>query len=173
MVREEADVIRKGSQNHRVLLALADHQWHTTAAIHRAVGPCRLNSRVAELRDRHGFDIWCEQIPGRTGAHAFRYRLASDIPRHLVEDDLRRRLEARQRRDEVPRTPDTRFRLYRLAGSHLELLDTAATLYRLGGLLIMHAEMGRFAGSAIGVLDTHGTDEKQGHWIINPWDTTP
>lgn len=39
------------SQCDAILAVLKDGEWHTIDEIHRIVGPCRLNSRVAELRD--------------------------------------------------------------------------------------------------------------------------
>lgn len=71
-------MIKPGSQNARILEALADGEWHTTAAIHSAAGFSRLNSRVAELRDVHGYDIPCRPIEGMPpGPHAQRYRLVA------------------------------------------------------------------------------------------------
>lgn len=71
-------MIKPGSQNAGILAALADGEWHTTAAIHQAAGFSRLNSRVAELRDVHGYDIPCRSIEGiPPGPHAQEYRLVA------------------------------------------------------------------------------------------------
>lgn len=69
-----------GSQVDRIAAVLADGEWHTTSAIHRVVGFCRLNSRVAELRARltvYGKTIECRHVAGAAkGADAYEYRLA-------------------------------------------------------------------------------------------------
>lgn len=69
-------MIRPGSQNAAILEALGDGQWHTTAAIHTAAGFSRLNSRVSELRVKHGYTIEQRHVDGAgTGPHAHEYRL--------------------------------------------------------------------------------------------------
>lgn len=68
---------RPGSQNARILAVLDDEHWHTVSQIHSVVGPCRLNSRIAELRKK-GNAILCRRIPGKTGAEAYEYRLLPD-----------------------------------------------------------------------------------------------
>jgi len=42
--------------------------------IHAAIGPCRLNSRAAELRAR-GVQIVCVRLPGVSGPEAYVYRI--------------------------------------------------------------------------------------------------
>lgn len=64
------------SQNDRVLAALADGRWRTVPELHARVGPCRLNSRVAELRKR-GHRIECRTVAGRVGPARYEYRLVS------------------------------------------------------------------------------------------------
>jgi hypothetical protein len=58
------------SQCERILAFLADGLPHRMEDIHRAVGFCRLNSRVAELRSR-GYSIVCDKTGG-----IYVYRLA-------------------------------------------------------------------------------------------------
>lgn len=65
------------SQNERILALLSDRQPHRVPDIHRAVGTCRLNSRVAELRKRlrrEGQTIVCRHLEG-TGAEAYEYQI--------------------------------------------------------------------------------------------------
>lgn len=66
--------VQPGSQNARILDVLADREWHSTAAIHRAAGFSRLNSRIAELRPR-GYVI--EHRGEGFGADLHEYRLIS------------------------------------------------------------------------------------------------
>lgn len=68
---------RAPSQNERILALLSDRQPHRVPDIHRAVGTCRLNSRVAELRKRlrrEGQTIVCRHLSG-TGAEAYEYQI--------------------------------------------------------------------------------------------------
>jgi hypothetical protein len=51
------------SQCKQILQVLADGREHEMRDIHREVGFCRLNSRVAELRSR-GHDIVCRRAGG-------------------------------------------------------------------------------------------------------------
>jgi len=67
-------VIRAGSQNARLLDALADGEWHTSTELHERCGYMRTNSRIAELRS-HGHRILGESVPGKTGTDGYRYRL--------------------------------------------------------------------------------------------------
>lgn len=68
--------LKPGSQNQLIVAALADGEWHTTADVHRAAGFSRLNSRVSELRTKHGYRIEQRHIPGAgSGPHAHEYRL--------------------------------------------------------------------------------------------------
>lgn len=77
-------------------------------------------------------------------------------------------------RNSVPRDRAHRFRLYRLYRGKLELIATAPTPGQLGQRIVTLGRKGfEFAGSTIGILDTHGTDASEGSWILNPWDTKP
>ncbi len=62
------------SQCDRLLAVLADGGWHSVPEIHWLIGPCRLNSRAAELRAR-GVQIVCERTPGVSGPGAYAYRI--------------------------------------------------------------------------------------------------
>ena len=63
----------------RILHALRDGHWHTTAQLYRDVGPCILHSRIADLR-RKGHNVQGRHVPGRTGADGYQYRLAATAP---------------------------------------------------------------------------------------------
>lgn len=52
------------SQSADLLALLSDGRPHEMRAIHRAIGFCRLNSRVSELRDR-GYRIECDKTGGQ------------------------------------------------------------------------------------------------------------
>lgn len=71
-------MIKPGSQNARVLEVLADGLGHSAAEIHARAGFMRLNSRVAELRSKHGFDISCVQT-GPAGPEHFVYQLHTPL----------------------------------------------------------------------------------------------
>lgn len=69
----------------RILHALRDGEFHTTAALYREVGPCILHSRVSDLRKR-GHNVQGRHVPGQTGANGYEYRLLPsvtyvDVPR--------------------------------------------------------------------------------------------
>ena len=150
------------SQGERVLRVLADGQWHTTAEIHRRAGTMRLNSRIAELRKK-GREIECEHLPRKTGPRAYRYRWmnAPTLPPAVNGDAP---LEP-----EVPRTPEHRFRIYVVPRyEEQELIATAPTPAMVGIRLCELGEKGKLHGCCVGILDTHGTDEKPGTWLLNP-----
>jgi hypothetical protein len=63
------------SQCDRLLEALSDGGWHTTAALHRDAGFMIVHSRIAELRAR-GHVVEHDHTGG-VGAAAHRYRLVS------------------------------------------------------------------------------------------------
>lgn len=67
-----------GSQTSRILALLSDRRPHRVPEIHRVVGTCRLNSRIAELRPRlkpDGLTIVCRHIEGLSGPEAYEYTL--------------------------------------------------------------------------------------------------
>jgi hypothetical protein len=74
------------SQAARILEVLDDERWHTVAEIHRRAGYSRLNSRVSELRNKHGHAIECRHVKGKTGTEGYEYRLIK--PTTPVEDLL-------------------------------------------------------------------------------------
>ena len=59
----------------KILDALRDGQWHTTAQLYRDCGPMILHSRISDLRHK-GFDVEGRHVPGMTGADGYEYRLA-------------------------------------------------------------------------------------------------
>lgn len=153
---------RDPSQCDRILDALRHGGWMTTAAIHREAGFSRLNSRVSELRKR-GHVIEHEHVPGKTGAKGSRYRWVG-APAPTAPEQLEFVAPS------VPRTPDERFRLYaRGKGRDLRLLATCATPEAVGVAVATLGAEGEFEGKAFGLLDTYGTDERTGTWIVNPW----
>ena len=58
----------------KILDALRDGQWHTTAQLYRECGPMILHSRISDLRHK-GFQIEGRHVPGQTGARGYKYRL--------------------------------------------------------------------------------------------------
>lgn len=168
-------MIRAQSQNARILRALSDGRWHSVAQIHRKAGPTRLNSRVSELRSKHGFQIEHERLPGRRGALGHRYRLLNPpaAAELIALFDPHPAPVLTLVRSEVPRDLEHRYRIYRMVYDELELLGTAAEPEDLGFVIIQLGEQEAFARSCIGLLDTHGTDDEPGTWLIQPWDTSP
>lgn len=164
--------IRQGSQNARILGSLANGRWHTTARIHREAGTSRLNSRISELRN-YGYVIEHEKVPGKTGPRGHRYRLLG-VPDGTPLPQARMVLErlAERRADQVtPRTPDKRFRLYRLCDDDsLDLVGTCAEPEEIGWEIIRLSAEGEWGRCSFGLLDTHGRDGNPGTWILNPWD---
>jgi hypothetical protein len=166
--------VKPGSQNARILRALADGSWHSVANIHRKAGTSRLNSRVSELR-KYGYVIEHDTVPGKVGSLGHRYRLlnppsATELaaiidPASYVSHGIPR--------DEVPRDSTHRFRIYKMRYDELILLATATTAEDVGVAIVTLGNEGEFAGGCLGILDTHGTDEAQGTWTVQPWDTNP
>jgi hypothetical protein len=157
---------QRQTQGERILRVLSDGAWHTTSEIHRRAGFSRLNSRVSELRKR-GALIECQHLPGRgSGPRAYRYRWTNIPPavRLRVKEEGPPKVE-------VPRTLDTRYRIYRVPRfGEQELVDTAPTPEELGVKLVRLAAEGEFANSCIGILDSHGIpkEEEPGTWLVNP-----
>jgi len=162
--------VRGNSQNARILRALAGGRWVTTSELYRRCGGMVLHSRVSELRG-YGYELEHDTVPGRVGALGHRYRLLGnpEIPEVVTQHPPGVVLA----RDEVPRDPDHRFRIYRMIYDELELVGTAATAIGVGSEFIRLGRDGVFSGSCAGLLDTHGTDDASGTWLISPWDTTP
>jgi hypothetical protein len=173
--------VKSGSQCHRVLAVLADYKPHTVPEIHRKAGTMRLNSRIAELRDRYGYDIACEHVSRRKGAAAYRYKLSppawGPLPPELAE--LRQQREQAAAFDPTavpwdnvaPRRPEEKFRIYALRdGDQLDLIATCATPAAVGVALVTLGSEGEFKEAAVGILDSNGTDERPGKWLVSPWE---
>lgn len=62
----------------RILHALRDGEFHTTAALYREVGPCILHSRISDLRAK-GHNVEGRHVPGQTGATGYEYRLLPSV----------------------------------------------------------------------------------------------
>ena len=163
--------VRPNSQNARILKTLSDGSFHSVANIHRKAGASRLNSRVSELR-KYGYEIEKEQVAGKSGSLGFRYRLLnppSAAELATIVDDLPVAIP----REEVPRDLSHRFRIYRTRYDELDLVGTAATPEEIGVAFYDLGLRGVFKGSCAGLLDTHGTVEVAGAWILDPFDTSP
>lgn len=159
--------VRPNSQAARILRVLADGKWHTAAKIERAAGKSRLSARVSELR-RRGFQIEHERVPGKAGLLGHRYRLLGkpEIPEAPERPDELIRLD----RNAIPRTAEHRYRIYRQRYDELELVATAENACELGKKLVEFGRAKQFVGSCVGVLDTFGTNEIQGDWVLDPFD---
>jgi hypothetical protein len=130
-----------------------------------------VNSRVSELR-RRGYRIEHRTNRG-AGALAHSYRLRDRLESDLIESLAATNGAPALDRDAIPRDLDHRYRIYRMVYDELELVGTARTKTALGGEIIRLAEQGGFERSCVGLLDTHGTADEPGSWLINPWDTNP
>ncbi len=69
----------------RILEALRDGRFHTTADLYREVGPMILHSRISDLRKK-GHNVEGRHVPGQSGADGYAYRLLPsvsfvDVPR--------------------------------------------------------------------------------------------
>lgn len=166
--------VTPNSQCARILRVLADGRWHSMSEIHRRAGNCVLHSRISDLRLRHGYMIEHDHVKAKSAALANRYRLLTPITREEVARLVTRAQEIPTLdRASVPRDPDHRYRIYRQVYSELQLVGTAKSEFGVGSKLVELGRDGVFDGSCPGLLDTHGTDEEGGTWILNPFDTTP
>lgn len=71
----------------RILHALRDGEWHTTAQLYREAGPMVLHSRISDLRHK-GHNVEGRHVPGQTGADGYQYRLAEvrrPVDHHLPQ----------------------------------------------------------------------------------------
>lgn len=165
--------VKPGSQNSRILRALADGRWRTVAEIHRRAGTSRLNSRVSELR-KYGYVIEHETLKGRIGALGHRYRLLNPPPPSemaaIVGEPL---VKTTVPRDAVPRDKGHRYRIYRMVYDELDLVGTAQSAEDIGYVLISLGNEGAFEHSCMGLLDTFGAEGTPGQWLLNPFDTNP
>jgi hypothetical protein len=157
------------SDSAALLAILSDGQWHSTAGIKRH-RDMTVNSRISDLRAA-GYEIVHEQIRGRPGRRAHRYRLLNPPQGLFVETNLVDQAEARLEYELLwPRNEEHRFRIYRLADEEPVCIATAPDESSVGLAIVTIAREGQFANCNFGLLDTHGTDEKPGEWLIKPWD---
>lgn len=165
-------MVKPNSQNARILRALSRGTWVSVAEIHRRAGTSRLNSRISELRN-YGYEIEHGTVPGKTGALGHRYRLVNPPSATELATFIDPVEFSGLPRDEVPRNRDHRFRIYRQLYDEIDLVATATTAEDVGVAIIALGGEGVFAHSCVGILDSHGTAETPGSWILNPWDTSP
>lgn len=73
--------------------------------------------------------------------------------------------------DLCPRNEEERYRIYRCCNAQLELLATCSAPGGIGVAICQLHEEEEFDSfdCSVGVLDTHGTSEKRGTWIVNPF----
>lgn len=76
----------------RILAALRDGRWHTTASLYQELGGMILHSRISDLRKK-GHNVEGRHVPGASGADGYEYRLAPsvtfvDVPRVRRAVDL-------------------------------------------------------------------------------------
>lgn len=169
-------MVKSGSQNWRILRALADGRWHTVAAIHRRAGTSRLNSRISELRKVHGYAIEHEVLAGKVGALGHRYRLSEPLSRAESERLFgvgAPALPIVPGEVFAPRDQENRYRIYRLVYDELQLVATAPDEESVGVALVRLGKEQQFSGSAPGLLDSRGSEGEAGTWVISPWDTVP
>lgn len=180
----EKKPVPDGTQKALIVRALADGRWHSAAEIRRRVGPAVISTQISRLRRDHGLEIERRFVKGKERNElANQYRLrnapailpeapAPEVVEHRVSTPTLRTILDR---DSVPRTPEHRYRIYRLIRNELELAATAPTKEQVGVKIIDMGLKGEFAGSCIGILDTHGVDNDvvPGDWCPNPYDTEP
>lgn len=165
-------MIRPGSQNARILRVLAKGKWVTVSEIHRRAGTSRLNSRVSELR-KQGYEIEHMKVAGKAGALGHRYRLLNPPSATELATIIDPVEFTGLPRDEIPRNMEHRFRIYRQVYDEIDLVATATTEEDVGVAIIALGSEGVFEHSCVGILDSHGTADRPGSWIINPFDTLP
>lgn len=167
--------VKPGSQNARILQALAGGTWQTVEAIHSKAGTCRLNSRISELR-KHGYTIEHDTVPGKTGARGHRYRLLGGPGETLLLDvrsEIEEIVEDTPDFEDAPRTPVHRFRIYRLYDDNSrEIVCTTPTAAGVGTAICELGREGEFTRCSVGVFDCAGPDGdySRGVWLVNPWD---
>lgn len=168
---------RPGSQNARIIAALSDGKWKSTATIHRLAGTSRLNSRISELRSR-GYVIEHDTVPGKKpGPTAHRYRLVHSPyetpvdPGTVLADMLDTPEPALTTDDLYPRDERNRFRIYIIpcGGNDLDVVATCWTPEAVGQALVTLGREGMFERCSVGVMDVLA-DEGEKKWVLNPWD---
>lgn len=182
--------LRADSQNGQIITLLKERGgWVNVADLHRRAGTsCVVNSRISELRNKHGYKIEHRVEPGKTrAALANQYRLLDSPNATPVGRETKRPAAVAEKitfgpprtilnRDLVPRDSAHRFRIYRLYRGELELAGYAPTEGKLGPVLCAMGRKGEFTESCIGLLDTYGVGNDKGMtgtWLISPWDTEP
>lgn len=151
----------------RVLRVLADGAWHTTSEIRRRTGVHNVATVISGLRKTKGASITGNHIPKRKGPRAYRYQWTNIPPavRLAVTDGPQEVVY------EVPRTRETRYRIYVVPrfGEQV-LMDTAATRAEVGEKIIDMGENGELDGCCLGILDSRGIPKElfPGKWILNP-----
>lgn len=159
-------VPRAGTHGARLLAVLADGKWHSTSALHRRAGNMIVHSRISELRKK-GYRIEHRHVPGKIGAVAHKYQW-QDAPGVETHDEPEPMFEWD---DLAPRRPEERFRIYKhTIDEPLQLIATCASPEAVGVALCTLAAEGEFDRAAVGVLDTNGSDDKPGFWVVNPWE---
>lgn len=171
--------IKPDSQCGRLLRVLADGKPHTTALLRRNLGGIAISSRIAELR-KHGYEITCGRQPGFRGSSAYFYRLVSlpeaetqltgPLAQIVTEDVLLAGLPEIDGDIFAPRDKSNRFRIYRLVGGELGLIATCADEAAVGMAICTLGAEGEFQMATVGILDSGGSDEKPGTWLINPYE---
>lgn len=147
------------TQGQRILRVLADGRWHSTSNIHRQAGNMIVHSRVAELRTR-GHEIEHRHVPGRRGACAHQYRWLNPPERSGGAPAFVA--------PKIPRSTETRYRIYSQAFGSPVCIATAATAEDLGVALVTMGREGQFDGVLVGVMDAP-TEGVPGTWLVKPW----
>jgi hypothetical protein len=68
----------------RILEALRDGQWHTSADLYRRCGHLILHSRISDLRHK-GYVVEGRNVPGHSGVDGYQYRLVANEVRQPVD----------------------------------------------------------------------------------------
>ena len=71
----------------------------------------------------------------------------------------------------APRCEAERYRVYALDGENaLHLRATCGSKSGIGMVVATMGAEGEWELCALGVLDTHGSEDEPGTWLVNPWD---
>jgi len=68
----------------RILEALRDGEWHTSADLYRQCGHLILHSRISDLRHK-GYVVEGRNVPGKSGVDGYQYRLVANEVRQPVD----------------------------------------------------------------------------------------
>lgn len=70
----------------------------------------------------------------------------------------------------VPRDEHNRYRIYTRRGNSLRIKATSPDPEGVGVALVQLAADGDISQwDRVGVLDTRGSEEEPGEWVVNPW----